>query len=120
MKNWTITLFILLLVCFANNVKAQSSLADSIKVPNVFTPNMDGVNDVFKASIPNELDVNGYSLSIYDRYGVLIFDTQKARQHWDGRTTSGVQCSEGTYFYLLQLSVSSQQIELTGFVQLFR
>ncbi|MBK6835550.1 MAG: gliding motility-associated C-terminal domain-containing protein [Bacteroidetes bacterium] len=109
-----------MLVCFANNVKAQSNFADSIKVPNVFTPNMDGVNDVFKASIPNELDVKDYSLSIYDRYGILIFDTKKVRQHWDGRTTSGLPCSEGTYFYLLQLSVSSQQIELTGFVQLFR
>lgn len=120
MKNWTIALLTLLIVCFTNNIKAQSNLADSIKVPNVFTPNMDGVNDVFKATIPNELDISNYSLSIYDRYGVLIFDTQKTKQHWDGRTTSGVLCSEGTYFYLLQLSVSSQQIELTGFVQLFR
>ncbi len=120
MKKFTITLITLFLVCFANNVKAQSSLADSIKVPNVFTPNLDGINDVFKASIPNELEIGNYALNIYDRYGVLIFDTQKIRQHWDGRTTSGVQCSEGTYFYLLQLNVSSQQIELTGFVQLFR
>jgi len=120
MKKSTITLIILIVVCFANNVKAQSSLADSIKVPNVFTPNMDGVNDVFKASIPNELEISNYSLSIYDRYGVLIFETQKAKQHWDGRTTSGLTCSDGTYFYVLQLNVSSQQIELTGFVQLFR
>lgn len=119
MKNWTITLFTLLVVFFANNTKAQS-VADSIKIPNVFTPNMDGVNDVFKASIPNELEIGNYSLSIYDRYGVLIFETKKARQHWDGRTTSGLPCSEGTYFYVLQLNVSSQEIELTGFVQLFR
>ena len=34
-------------VYFASNVKAQS-LADSIKVPNVFTPNLDGINDMFK------------------------------------------------------------------------
>ncbi|MBK6833295.1 MAG: gliding motility-associated C-terminal domain-containing protein [Bacteroidetes bacterium] len=119
MKKFTITLIALLFVYFSNNLKAQS-FADSIKVPNVFTPNMDGINDVFKASIPNELEIGNYSLSIYDRYGVLIFETKKARQHWDGRTTSGLPCSEGTYFYLLQLSVSSQQIELTGFVQLFR
>ena len=119
MKKTSIILIALCTICFANISKAQS-VADSIKVPNVFTPNMDGINDVFKASIPNELEISNYTLSIYDRYGVLIFDTQKARQHWDGRTTSGLPCSEGTYFYLLQLSVSSQQIELTGFVQLLR
>jgi gliding motility-associated-like protein len=112
MKNWAITLFTLLIVCFASNVKAQS-LADSIKVPNVFTPNLDGINNVFKASIPNELEISNYSLSIYDRYGIFIFDTKKPRPHWDGRTTSGHPCSDGTYFYLLQLSVSSQQIEST-------
>jgi len=119
MKTSSSILVFLLLVCFTNNVKAQS-LADSIKAPNVFTPNMDGINDVFKVSIPNELEIGNYSLSIYDRYGILIFDTKKSRQHWDGRTTSGLPCSEGTYFYLIQLSVSSQEIELTGFVQLFR
>jgi len=119
MKTSSSILIFLLLVCFANNLKAQS-VADSIKVPNVFTPNADGINDVFKASISNELEIGAYSLNIYDRYGVLIFDTQKARQHWDGRTTSGLPCSEGTYFYLIQLSVSSQEIELTGFVQMFR
>ncbi len=64
-----------LCVYFASNVKAQS-LADSIKVPNVFTPNLDGINDVFKASIPNELEIGNYSLSIYDRYWVFIFDTK--------------------------------------------
>lgn len=119
MKKFTITLFALLFVFFSNNVKAQS-VADSIKVPNVFTPNSDGINDVFRPSIPTELDITSYSFSIYDRYGVLIFESKKARQQWDGRTTSGVQCSEGTYFYVLQLNVSSQEIELTGFVQLFR
>lgn len=118
MKKLSVIL-IVLFVCFSNKFEAQS-IADSIKVPNVFTPNMDGINDVFKASIPNEMEIGNYSLSIYDRYGVLIFDTQKARQHWDGRTSSGLPCSEGTYFYLLQLNVSLQQIELTGFVQLFR
>lgn len=75
MKNWAITHFTLLIVCLASNVKAQS-LAESIKVPNVFTPNLDGINDVFKASIPNELEIGNYSLFIYYRYGIFIFDTK--------------------------------------------
>jgi len=119
MKRLSITLLVFIFVCFAKNLKAQS-VADSVKVPNVFTPNNDGINDVFRPSITSELDIKTYSLSIYDRYGLLIFETQKNRQHWDGRTTSGLPCSEGTYFYLLQLTVSSQEIELKGFVQLYR
>ncbi len=102
-------------------VSARSqTMQDSIKVPNVFTPNMDGVNDVFKPIVSFENKTQSYSMEIYDRFGVNIYASDKINQWWDGRTTSGMPCSDGTYFYILQLNVNASKMEYKGFVQLFR
>lgn len=110
---------IFVLLNFSVKVYSQT-IADSVKVPNVFTPNADGTNDLFKPIVNFENDVKSYSMSIYDRYGVKIFETIKLKQYWDGRTTSGMPCTEGTYFYVLQITFKSDEQKLTGFVQLFR
>lgn len=107
------------IVLSTKTICAQT-VADSIKVPNIFTPNGDGINDVFKPTFAFEENPQSYSFSIYDRYGVLIFETLKFKQHWDGRTASGIPCIEGTYFYALQLTLKSEEIKRTGFVQLLK
>ena len=99
--------------------RAQS-LQDSVKIPNIFTPNLDGVNDVFKTDLSFESKVQSYSMEIFDRFGVSVFTTQKQGHYWDGRTTSGMPCTDGTYFYILQLTINSAKLEYKGFVQLFR
>lgn len=95
-------------------------MQDSIQVPNIFTPNLDGMNDVFKPVLSFENKIQGYSMEIYDRFGVKIYSSEKVNQCWDGRTTSGMPCSDGTYFYILQLTVNTAKLEYKGFVQLFR
>ena len=52
-------------------------------IPNAFTPNDDGVNDIFKPISNGHID--GYELRIYDRWGVPIFITNKIEEGWDGR-----------------------------------
>lgn len=76
-------------------------LADSsgITLPNIFSPNNDGVNDVFKPIIGG---LTTLKLSIYNRYGTLVFFTDRVNGFWDGRTTSGEPCSVGVYFYVLE------------------
>ena len=57
-------------------------------VPEIFTPNNDGINDIF---------MKGFSLVIFDRYGVKIYEGDDG---WDG-TYKGKPASSDTYFYIL-------------------
>lgn len=68
-----------------------------VLAPNAFTPNGDGVNEVFSPML-----VNGEmaQLTVYNRWGVLIYDEVSNRPQWDGRLYSADQAT-GTYTYRL-------------------
>ena len=72
-------------------------LADSssIYLPNVFTPNNDSVNDIFK---PIARGIKELNMWIYNRYGVIMFSSDKVNSFWDGYTSSGEPCQAGIYF----------------------
>jgi gliding motility-associated-like protein len=54
-------------------------------VPNSFTPNFDGLNDVFKPVFsPFGLDAGYYVFQVYDRWGQLVFSTRDVSAGWDG------------------------------------
>ena len=55
-------------------------------VPNAFTPNNDGVNDVFKAEGVN---IRGYQMHIYNRWGQLIFTSDDPEEPWLGNVQGG-------------------------------
>ncbi len=90
-----------------------------LSMPNIFTPNGDGVNDVFQ---PNAHGLTSLTCTIYDRWGIKITDLDtSAQQYWDGHTTSGIACSDGTYFYILKATdVNGKTYSLKGFIQLIR
>ncbi len=73
----------------------------SVEVPNIFTPNGDGFNDVFQ--ITGE-DLVYYDLSIYNRWGTLVFHTDQIYGPWDGSMdeTSGDDGGDGVYTYVLR------------------
>jgi gliding motility-associated-like protein len=81
-------------------------------IPNIFTPNNDSVNDILCFKICNKI----IKTSIYNRWGNLVFTTNIQNHSWDGRTTSGEQCVEGNYFYVIE----TKEITYKGFVQLIR
>lgn len=66
-----------------------------IYVPNTFTPNGNGLNDGFKASV---LGVQWFRLGIFDRWGQEIFYSIDPQQGWDG-TSNGKEVPIGTYPY---------------------
>ena len=68
-------------------------------VPTAFTPNGDGINEVFRIkNLPQQRFV---SLQIYNRYSQLIFSTRNATSFWNG-TFNGKLQPAGSYVYLLQ------------------
>ena len=94
------------------------TLGDSLMVPNVFTPNADGNNDVFRITGGNlaSLDV-----LVFNRWGQKVAHIQRIHQAWDGRSPAGEILSEGTYFYILHATGQSGRIyDLNGTVTLVR
>jgi len=61
-----------------------TSFAQDVYIPNAFTPNGDGHNDIWKPVFDDTLSVNQYDLQIFDRDGVLVFWTNDPVEGWDG------------------------------------
>jgi gliding motility-associated-like protein len=90
----------------------------SLEMPNVFTPNGDAQNDLFMAISEG---ISEFDCSIYDRWGLKMADMTNINSGWDGRTTSGVLASDGTYFYVVKAKgADKKEYDLQGFVQLIR
>ncbi len=73
-------------------------LPSSVIVPNVITPNGDGLNDFFQLISEGLVEVE---LTIYDRWGQVVDRLDAAAQTWDARNVAGEPVSDGTYFYVL-------------------
>jgi gliding motility-associated-like protein len=93
----------------------------SVAIPNIFTPNGDGVNDQFFITT---VAIKELSCSIYDRWGLKIAEWEGINGFWDGRTTSGGIAPDGVYYYMLKYIEeginAGEIIEKQGFVQLFQ
>ncbi len=64
--------------------------------PEAFTPNGDGVNDLF---MPAYRSIKSYSLTIYNRWGRRIFSSNDPSEGWDGKE-KGRRAAAGTYYYI--------------------
>jgi gliding motility-associated-like protein len=70
---------------------------------NVFTPNGDGINDLFE--IQGDFDLTGcVRLIIYNRWGTMVFSSSDNFATWDGRTFAGEEVPGGIYFYVLEIN----------------
>jgi gliding motility-associated-like protein len=95
-------------------------IADSsgITMPNIFTPNNDSINDVFR---PRSFGIVSMNVWIYDRFGTLMTHWDKPKGFWDGRNTSGDPLSAGVYFYVLEAAgFDGKSYKLKGNVSLLR
>jgi len=84
----------------ANN---YSNIEFDLVVPNIITPNGDGLNDCFQPGFEGEFN-ECFTLQVYNRWGALIFDSVAQGDCWDGRTKAGNIVDAGTYFYLLDIN----------------
>lgn len=72
-------------------------------LPNVFTPNGDGVNDVWRAIDPQF--VEDFELRVVNRWGVEVFRSQDPLFEWNGKLgNKGKDCPDGPYFYYAEFS----------------
>ena len=88
-----------------------------VYVPNTFTPDNDGINDVFEISGGNLLEME---CLIFNRWGELIHTMKSPNDHWNG-TYNGVNCQDGTYIWkLIYTDFTNKEYELSGHVNLIR
>ena len=74
----------------------------TIYIPNAFSPNGDGLNDVFTAK---GTYVCNFQMYIFDRWGMLLYYTEDMDKGWDGRVNGGTNIAqEDTYVYLITAS----------------
>jgi gliding motility-associated-like protein len=88
-----------------------------VAIPNSFTPNGDGFNDLFKPVIKGLEEMN---LIIFNRYGNQVASWKEGSVNWDGNH-SGAASPDGVYFYVLMgKDYSGTEVERTGSLTIMR
>ena len=100
------------IICFDN--------CPSYLLPNIFTPNQDGLNDEFRAL--ERRGIEKVETDIFDRWGNLVFSSNDLDIRWNGKGIDGKFQSNGTYFYICTVKFltvkGEQERTLRGHVQL--
>jgi len=90
----------------------------AVFMPNAFSPNGDGMNDIFRAKVHDA--VSEFRLSVYGRWGQLIFETDNPQGGWDG-SQKGQGLPAGSYLWVCTYTDSQQQaMKQTGTLVLVR
>jgi gliding motility-associated-like protein len=113
---------------FAHNEFCSNSKIDSVlilplqelkvEVPNVFSPNGDGINEMFSLIISNAKSIEAI---IIDRWGNKMFEITDLNSKWDGKNKTGEDAMEGVYFVKYKvIGFDNQQIQGQAFFHLTR
>jgi gliding motility-associated-like protein len=98
----------------ATSVSGQNSLSNAISygrtvklfVPDTFSPNNDGLNDTFE--IKGQL-INKLEITVYDRWGNVLYNTKDATKGWNGTDVNGRELSPGFYTYKIEYTDSKER-----------
>lgn len=93
----------------------------SVFMPNAFSPNGDGKNDIFKPK-GNFFGVENYSLLIYNRWGQKVFETEEPNVGWNGKLNNvGNDSPTGVYVYKLNyIGPRNKIVSEEGFATIVR
>jgi len=99
-----------------NNISTVIPIPTDFFLPEGFSPNRDGINDLFV--IRGILSYPNNHFTIFNRWGNKVFETKQYRNTWNGKSTMGLRIGgddlpTGTYFYLLDLGNGSKIIKGT-------
>jgi gliding motility-associated-like protein len=89
-------------------------------IPNVFTPNGDGKNDLFGIYLkPGTAGVQYFSMKIFDRWGEKVFDAENETSTWDGKYR-GNYVPQGVFTYTIKYQTSEENNTISGTVTVLR
>jgi gliding motility-associated-like protein len=90
------------------------------ELPNAFTPNGDGQNDLFKPYRSRFIETIDFK--VFNRWGQIVFTTSDPLINWNGGNNAGKEVSDGVYFYTCEAyeSLTGAPIILSGYIELIR
>ncbi len=87
------------------------------KVPNVFTPDGDHINDVFK--VESQSEITEFSATVFNRWGKKVYEWTDPTQGWDGKIKNA-EAAEGVYYYIVTFKNQCGAVENHGTVTLMK
>jgi len=94
-----------------DEIYLSTEYCGDIYIPNIFTPNNDGINDFFKIK---GIEKEAWTIYIYDRLGSLVFFSDNYKSDWQAEGYP-----EATYFFILHHSTNKNNL-FKGFVEVYR
>jgi gliding motility-associated-like protein len=80
-----------------------------VYIPNAFSPNGDGLNEVFRPVISCYETLKDYKLYVYNRWGEIVFKSSDYAIGWDGTNHIGKYCSSGVYYCVIEFITSKNE-----------
>lgn len=103
--------------CEAKRIVVIDIEPENIKLPGAFSPNGDGVNDIFR--LPFSPTIKEWELTIFDRWGIEIFDSKNTG--WVGKNKNGTDLPNGVYYYHFKILKNDDSwLEKAGHISLIR
>ena len=88
-------------------------------IPNVFTPNGDGVNDTYHVKAKINYCFDTFHIQIFSRWGENVFEDRDFLFNWDGKK-NGSDLPSGMYYYLLEAKFLASTVQKHGFIELIK
>lgn len=92
---------------FTDTIKITTGIC-ALSMPSAFTPNNDGINDVFR--VKYVFPVKNFTMQIYDRWGEKVFETTDIYQGWDGKYKGNI-ATQGTYVWVIRLETPEGKMQ---------
>ena len=86
-------------------------------IPNAFSPNGDGRNDLFQ--VYNTCPIEGFHVEVYNRWGGLVYESDDIQSGWDGKQ-NGQNAAGGVYVYAVTIEENGTEKTISGEVVLVR
>lgn len=101
----------------SDTIEVSRNDENSLFIPNVFTPNGDGIIDMFRVETT---DPEYFQLQVYDRWGRQMYSADHPNSGWDG-TFNGTPAAEGTYYFRINVrDCNGELMEKAGVLTLLR
>ena len=102
-----------------SNSQNKQIFPPKVYIPNAFSPNGDGVNDIFKIEA-GDITIDDFQMKVFNRWGTMLFETTDYTKGWDGKFNQQ-ELNPATFAWTLEYTLVNGDIgNLNGNVTLLK